>query len=166
MGDDHWAQLPGGRAVVERVDDNVYLAASLRNVGSGIVVLHGWRLADDLTQAGAGHPDPAGFRPQLRDLYVPAGDTSFWQAALRDPDDPDRPGIVGAVEDRRLFGVDLLYSDHEGGQRTISRFSISPRGDQETEWLCSVVRHWSLDRPDPREPPARHYPGPTSSRRW
>jgi hypothetical protein len=41
---------------------------------------------------------------------------------------------------------------HEGGQRTISLFSVSPRaaGDDPDQWLCSVGRHWSLDRPDPR----------------
>src|SRR5580765_2957314 len=42
--DDHWAGLPGGRAVLEDVDGVVYLAMSLRNVGSGLAVLRGWRL--------------------------------------------------------------------------------------------------------------------------
>ena len=34
--DDHWAQLGGSQASVELVDGNMYLAMSLRNVGSGI----------------------------------------------------------------------------------------------------------------------------------
>ena len=48
--------------------------------------------------------------------------------------------------------IELLYSDHEGGQRTISLFSVTPReaGDDPSRWLCSVARHWNLDRPDPR----------------
>ncbi len=31
-------------------------------------------------------------------------------------------------------------------------FSVSPRaaGDDPDQWMCSVGRHWSLDRPDPR----------------
>jgi hypothetical protein len=43
----------------------------------------------------------------------------------------------------------LLYGDHEGGQRVISRFSVMPRDDEEY-WIPSVVRHWNIDRPDPR----------------
>jgi hypothetical protein len=49
--------------------------------------------------------------------------------------------------------IDLLYGDHEGGQRVVSRFSITPRKDDEN-WLPSVVRHWNIDRPDPRSNPA------------
>jgi hypothetical protein len=52
------------------------------------------------------------------------------------------------VEERRPFIVDVRYGDHEGGQHTISRFTITPVG--EDRWLCSVVRHWNLDRPNPR----------------
>jgi hypothetical protein len=44
--------------------------------------------------------------------------------------------------------VDLLYSDHEGGQRAISRFGLFP--GQSSVWMFSVVRHWNLDRIDPR----------------
>jgi hypothetical protein len=42
-GDDHWASVGGGQAVLELADDIVYLAMSVRNVGSGIAVLRGWR---------------------------------------------------------------------------------------------------------------------------
>jgi hypothetical protein len=75
---------------------------------------------------------------------------SFWQAAIRDQHDPDWPKTHDAIVGRRGIVVDLLYSDHEGEQRTISRFTVSPRGEDQTDWLCSVVRHWNLDRPDPR----------------
>jgi hypothetical protein len=53
------------------------------------------------------------------------------------------------VETRRGLVVDLLYSDHEGGQRTISRFSAKLRGENETDWRCAVVCHWALGRPGP-----------------
>ena len=48
----------------------------------------------------------------------------------------------------RVFGIELLYTDHEGSQRTITFFILAPRGDD--KWLCSEARHWNLDRPDPR----------------
>jgi hypothetical protein len=95
------------------------------------------------------HAEPEEFRPQIRDLFVPGEDIGFWQAALRDPADPEYATMLEAVQTRRLFAVELLYSDHEGGQRAIGRFALAPAG--EDRWLCSVVSHWNLDRPDPRE---------------
>jgi len=44
--------------------------------------------------------------------------------------------------------VDVLYGDHELGQRSITRFAITPRNDG--NWITSVSRHWNVDRPDPR----------------
>jgi hypothetical protein len=44
--------------------------------------------------------------------------------------------------------VDLLYGDHEGGQRTISRFSLAPSEDG--SWLAAVSHHWNIDRDQPR----------------
>jgi hypothetical protein len=41
--------------------------------------------------------------------------------------------------------IDLLYSDQVGGQRTISRFTIVPAGEDQMRWLVSVGRHWYLD---------------------
>jgi hypothetical protein len=160
-GDDHHVRLPGGRASVEEVDGNIYLAMSLRNVAAGIAVLHGWRGEPAVRPARLSAP--AGQRPdafltppaleefhlQGRDLYVPSGEMSFWQAAIRDYEDPDRGPIHEAIEAGASLSIDLLYGDHEGGQRTISRFMVSPL-DQGSEWLCSVVRHWNLDRQDPR----------------
>jgi hypothetical protein len=150
-GDDHWASLGGGRAIVEDADGIIYLAISLRNVGAGIAVLHGWRAERGPGGvSGAVRPELDAFRVQRRDLYVPAGDTSFWQAAIREPEDPDRSAIVEAVAGREVISVDLLYGDHEGGQRAVSRFSLTPRAPDEPDRLCAVIRHWNVDRPDPR----------------
>ena len=159
-GDDHWARLGGGRALLEEVDGVIYMAMALRNVGSGIAVLHGWRVDAfpvlnsratlEEMQAAVVRPDADGFRPQTRDLYSPPGYTSFWQAAIRSPDDPDRPAVESAVAGRCPLFVDLLYGDQEGGQRTISRFSVTRYPGRDGDWFCSVVRHWYLDRQDPR----------------
>ena len=159
-GDDHWASLGGARAVLEVVDGTVYLAMSLRNVGAGLAVIHGWRAEPlptidntpegyERRRAALVRPDAGDFRSQGRDLYVPPSDISFWQAAIRDPADPQRPTLVAAVEAHNALAIDLLYGDHEGGQRTISLFNVTyaPGSDA---WLCSVVRHWNLDRQDPR----------------
>jgi hypothetical protein len=153
-GDDHWAHLPGGLALIERVDNVVYLAMSLRNVGSGIAVIHSWR-TEELPPFGSAlgmqRPAVEDFRPQSRDLFVPPADVSFWQAAIRDSEDPNLPRALAAIDNHQGLMVDLLYGDYEGGQRAISRFMLSPRGGEQPTWLCSVVKHWNLDRPDPRD---------------
>ena len=41
--DGHWLRTPGGGGAAEVTAGAVYLAMSVRNVGSGIAVLHGWR---------------------------------------------------------------------------------------------------------------------------
>jgi hypothetical protein len=149
-GDEHWARLPGGGAIVEETEGALYLAMSLRNSASGIAVIQGWHLwLEDLHDPHP-HAEPEEFRPQTRDLYVAGNDTGFWQAAIRDRDDPEYPALFEAVRSSRILGIELLYSDHEGGQRTVGRFTLAPTGD--SHWLCSVVRHWNLDRPDPRDP--------------
>jgi hypothetical protein len=152
-GDGHWAALPPGRAVLEEDDGVIYMAMSLQNVGSGIAILHGWRidagvrinrqasLEEMRATAMQIPPDPATFRPQTRDLYSPPGDLSFWQAAIRTPDDPDRHWVEAAIANECPLIIDLLYGDHEGGQQTISRFSVS-RFPGKEEWFPSVVRHW------------------------
>src|SRR5271169_7008151 len=66
----HWVSAAGGRAAVEHVDGRVYLAISLRNVGSGIGVCQGWTVRIGF---GTSHdmPTPAApeeFRLQTRDL--------------------------------------------------------------------------------------------------
>jgi hypothetical protein len=149
--DNHWARITGGRVSVELVDGRIYLAMSLRNVGSGIAVLQGWHPALDWNPAGS-HAELDQFRRQGRDLFVPAGGLGFWQGAVRDSGDQLHSSLTEAIQERRRFAIELLYSDHEGGQRTISLFSVTPRDMAEDPelWLCSVARHWSLDRPDPR----------------
>ena len=150
--DDHWAHLEGSQGSVELVDGNVYLAISLRNVGPGLAVTFGWE-----AQLGYGpspdfpHTQPENFRVQTRDLYIAPGDIGFWQAAIREPSDPDYQGLRKCAEEAQPFTIEVLYGDHEGGQRTITRFGMIPkRNGDETKWFPAVARHWNLDRPDPR----------------
>ncbi len=152
--DDHWLVLRDGLAAVQEYAENLYLAIPLRNVASGLAVLHGWYLWTE--RVGADTPPPAieDFRRLTRDLYVPAGDVSFWQAALRDAGDVQYKPLREAILARSAIFVDVLYGDHEGGQRTITRFHLTPHTQAADEepwlWLCSTARHWNLDRDDPR----------------
>jgi hypothetical protein len=145
--DDHWVKVGGGRAVVEVTEESIYIAMALRNVGTGLAVLDRWDLYPERMTTERPHREPGAFRRLTRDLYVPAGDRGFWQGALRDHADPAFDAVRDAVDEARGITVDLLYGDHEGGQRTISRFALIPRDDQ---WVASVSRHWNLDRADPR----------------
>ena len=84
--DNHWTRLTGGRASIELVDGHIYLAMSLRNVGSGIAVLQGWHPALDWNPGGS-HAELDQFRRQGRDLFVAAGGLGFWQGAVHDGGD-------------------------------------------------------------------------------
>jgi hypothetical protein len=150
--DDHWAQLEGSQGSAEVEDGSIYLAISLRNVGPGLAVIFGWAaLLGYRPSTEFPHSPPEDFRVQTRDLYIAASDIGFWQAAIREADDPDYPGLRTCVQKAEPFTIEVLYGDHEGGQRTITRFGMIPRivGD-DTKWFPSVARHWNLDRPDPR----------------
>jgi hypothetical protein len=89
---------------------------------------------------------------QMRDLFIAGDDVGFWQAAIRQAsNDPEYPALRQRVRDTEQFTIDLLYGDHEGGQRTITRFLMAPISHEGvTRWYPSTVRHWNLDRSDPR----------------
>jgi hypothetical protein len=150
FSDEHWVHAPGGSGIAEVENDIVYLAISLRNVGSGIAVLHGWYLFPGLRLSG-GSPDHAPleeFHRLTRDLYVAPGDIGFWQGALRDPSSDESRATRAAIEARNPLTVELLYGDHEGGQRIVTRFMLAPRDDG--GWIAAAGRHWNIDRPNPR----------------
>jgi hypothetical protein len=144
--DRHVAKVEGGRAVVEAEAGVIYLALGLRNVGSGIALIHGWLAMAHRPSEGSHHA-PEDFRRQGIDLYIPAGGTGYWEAAIRDADDPMRPAVEAARATREPFRIDLLYGDQRGIQRIISRFIVVPAEDF---WYGQASRHWNLDRPDPR----------------
>ena len=146
--DDVWFQVGGAQAAASATDDAVYLAIAVRNVGSGLAVLHGWHVFPDV-QLGSNEPTPLEqFTRLTRDLYVAPGSAGFWQGTFRDTRSPEFRAAHAAVEAPQRMSIDILYGSFEGGQRVISRFMITPREDR---WYASVARHWNVDRPDPRD---------------
>jgi hypothetical protein len=146
--DDHWMRVEGQHAQVDVTSNAIYMAFTVRNVGAGVAILDRWAVSTDDERRGDPPGDPEGFRRLTRDIFVPAGDIGCWQGALREPETPEFRALEQVVEQRRRFYVDLLYEDHEGGQRTITRFGLVPVG--EDAWLTAASRQWNLDRDDPR----------------
>jgi hypothetical protein len=148
FGDDVVLEVPGHGGAITAKQDNVYMAVALRNGGAGMAMLQAWRAeVSDIT--GTELPDLDEFRRQTRDLYIPAGETGFWQAAIRSRDDPWHRSLRDAAEQHRRVMIDVMYGDQDGGQRAIARFSVSEWPNVEGE-RADVVRHWNLDRDDPR----------------
>ena len=146
-----WLIVHGGRAALEIADDAVYLVMSVRNSGSGVAILHGWHVPEDPSAPVAPVDE---FYRLTRDIYVPSNDAGFCQVAIRDPESTDfQRAVAGAHGDG--FAVDVLYGDAEGTQRVVSRFFITRgptghTGEDDSEWLLMVSRHWNLDLPNPR----------------
>lgn len=110
-------------------------------------MLQAWHPNESVSAVEA-QPPTEEFRPLSRDQYVAGGDLGFWQGAMRDRDDPAFAWLAAAATERRVFMVDLLYTDQIGGQRTISRFGVQPIEDG--GWRGTAARHWYLDAPAPR----------------
>jgi hypothetical protein len=153
--------VSAGRAMVCLEQGVIYLAIALRNVGAGIAVLRGYHLEAESAEIvardplgvarhrrGDRPPDRQRFAEQQRDLYIPSGNVGFWQAALRNARDARYEQVCDALETAGRVTVDLLYTDHEGGQPGITRFVLLPDGD--TSWRCDVTRHWSSVDPPSR----------------
>jgi hypothetical protein len=147
----HWVTVEGHGAVCELFDGRIYMVVGLRNGGAGIGVLHGWRVASHElgTPMPQERPELEEFRRQTRDLYIPAGASGFWQGAIRDQADPAYEELLAAVTGGKLMLLDLLYGDHEGGQRAIARFSVTVNEDGHGR-AANVARYWNIDRDDPR----------------
>ena len=147
--DDHRVMVSGGHGVAEEADGNIYLAATVRNAGAGIAVLHSWYPHAGYRPTAQDGPVPLEqFRRLTRDIYIPARDNGFWQGAIRDTDDPYRESVSAAIAERSPIYIDLLYGDHEGGQRTITRIGLTPIDNG--GWITSVSRYWHIDGPEPR----------------
>jgi hypothetical protein len=149
FGDGRWVRVAGSRAVAEADGDTVYLAASLRNAGTGMAVLQSWIVRPQGDRLGRDPTPHSEHRAQLRDLYVPGNDIGMWQGRVRPSEGANSEPVLAAVRAREPLALELAYSDNVGGQRTISRFNLTPTGD-ENDWMLAVVRHWYLDGLGPR----------------
>jgi hypothetical protein len=139
--------VPGGGAVAESVDGTIYIVLSLRNVGPGIGVLHGGYVNPERMRGRTDHTPLDRFRLLTRDIYIPSGKVGFYQIAFRDEQADERDALLPAIH-AGAFTADVLYGDFEGGQRVITRYSVV-RGEDGT-WRIGTVRHWQIDREDPR----------------
>ena len=149
FADQRYVRVEGGRAAFEIDDDAILMVMSVRNAGAGVALLHGWRFYPArMMGSDAERPDPDSFTRLTRDIYVPARDVGFWQGAFRDPAAPEFAEAKAAIEAREALTIDVLYGDHEGGQRTITRFGLLHHADG--VWLTSAGRYWNVDRGDPR----------------
>jgi hypothetical protein len=162
FGDGQIVQVPGHGGAAEVHNGMVFLALGLRNGGNGLAVIHGWRarIRRDPDSPGSGRaievPALDEFRAQQLDLFIPAGDSGYWQGAMRDPTMPGYDEVRRSLESGGAIEVDLLYGDHEGGQRTIARFVVAPwptdddRPAIEHPMRVIVIRYWTVDGHDPR----------------
>jgi hypothetical protein len=159
FGDEQILNVNGHGGAIAVGEDTVYLAMALRNGGSGLAVIHGWRVkprpvfTTDRERRAAmdARPPLEQFHRQQIDLFIPAGDTGYWLGALRDPSEPIYDIVRRAASDTDALQVDLLYGDHEGGQRTIARFVMTewPEDDVQGKRV-NVLRYWNVDGHDPR----------------
>jgi hypothetical protein len=138
--------VTGGAATLEVADGVVYMVISVRNVGTGLAVMHGWHVGVGLLPQLT-HPPLEDFTAQTRDIYVAPGDIGFWQGALRDPATSQFKAAAAAVEAGDPMMLSVLYGDWEGGQRVISQFALRRANDK---WLTTTGRHFNIDRPEPR----------------
>jgi hypothetical protein len=175
FGDGYVSVVSGHGGSAAEKNERLYLALSLRNGGAGLAVLHAWRV--DVRERTDSVPPPLEeFRRQQRDIYIPAADVGFWQGAIRDRSDGSYERVRDAIRVGDRLMIDLMYGDHEGGQRTIARFALSRvhhEGADENEhgavsvggaaagggaaadnggpaYRAEVVRYWNVDEADPR----------------
>src|SRR3954464_12048675 len=74
-----WFRVEGGHGLAHHEDGVVYLMMGGRNVGTGLAVLRGWQVRPGVVRGEeSSHLELDEFRPQQRDIYIPAGDSSFW----------------------------------------------------------------------------------------
>lgn len=145
--DQHWTRVEGHGAAFEQGEDAIYLAFGLRNVGSGLAILQAWLPIADQVLSDVPHGPVERFRAQTRSLYVPPGGLGFWQGALRDPADPIYDAFADAIKNRNPVTIELLYTDMNGGQCTVTRLAVIPA--QQDRWVASVGKHWTLDTHTP-----------------
>jgi hypothetical protein len=142
-------QVPGHAGIAKQKHENLYFAMGVRNGGAGVAVIHGWRVEVDEERRRL-RPSEDDFRRQSRDMFIPAGIAGYWQGAIRDSADPDYTTVRAVIDAGERVFVDVLYGDHDGGQRAIARFSVPSQKTEELGARIDVIRYWNVDGDDPR----------------
>lgn len=161
FGDGQLLHVPGHGGAIVVGDGVIYLAMGLRNGGAGLAVIDGWRVKPrprfgESPAANNEMPPLEQFHRQNIDLYIPAGDSGNWLGALRDPREPVYGVVRDAAAGESGVQIDILYGDHEGGQRTVVRMVLAP-WPEDDENIASesrrvtALRYWNVDRADPRD---------------
>jgi hypothetical protein len=151
FGDQQTLTVPGHGGAFFVGEEAIYFAMGLRNGGSGLAVIHGWRVGPRTTGSATDRPDLDEFQTQQIDLYIPPGETGYWLGALRDPDQPKFEAARETIESHGIVQIDVMYGDYEGGQRTIARFVLQKWPDDGIEGKrATVLRYWNVDGHDPR----------------
>jgi hypothetical protein len=141
FGGGHVVRTVPGRPSLEVVGEKVYMVLPLRNVGAGLAVLQAADVRIGRLLGNVEHRDLQHFHPLRRGLYVAPGDVGYWQRSWGEDRAQERDALRAAIAERTPITVDLLYADHEGGQRTITRFVALPGDDG--GWVQSSSRHWT-----------------------
>lgn len=101
--------VDGGSAAFDIGQDAICMSASLRNVGTGLAVLHAW-LVDVGRQTERIHPPVSDYTEQIRDIYIAPGDVGFWLGALRDPQAGIFHAMSEAIKNHEMLTLYLLYA--------------------------------------------------------
>ena len=111
---------------------------------------------------------PDDFRMQLRDLYVGPATSGSGRRRSGSRDDPDYGWLSQAITRRAAFTIELLYGDHDGGQRTITRFGMIPlprRRRSAGSRPCPGTGTWTVRIPVEASPRDRGIGGSRARRR-
>ncbi len=141
--DQHWARVGGSRAAVEHVDGVVYLVLSLRNVGAGIGVCQGWDVRAGLQALGHRPPSPrTSSGPRRATCTSRPATWGCGRGRCGTPTIPVTARSRGRSRTAEPLALELLYTDQVGGQRTITRFTLTPSDDHDETvagWATSAA---------------------------
>src|SRR5258708_12828062 len=113
----------GGGGGGQATDGAIYLGISVRNVGTGLAVMHGWHVLFDRPTERS-HPPLEEFTSQIRDIYIAPGDIGIWQGAIRDPADAAFQAAAAAIKAGDLLLLSVLYGDFQRPHPAISHFPL------------------------------------------
>ena len=122
--DRHTAKVGGGRAVAEEDGGVVYLAIGLRNLGTGIALLHGWYPNPDQVLVDRHHVEVEDFRRLTIDLYVPAGGTGYCAPMSLSSSDGRHRVVELPVSQHGK--KDIAAPSRQGHQRLLMTLALHP----------------------------------------